>query len=66
MNSASKVSKVLKLHFKHGYSYGVIGLRLGMTRSRVAGLIHRHRAEQIAPRNPGGSDVGNKTVWAAQ
>ena len=67
MNTAAQVTKVLKLHFDHGYSYGVIGLRLGMTRSRVAGVIRRHRAnDATAPREPSSRDVGNKTMWAAQ
>ena len=54
MNTAAQVTNVLKLHFDHGYSYGVIGIRLGMTRCRVAGIVQRHRPEGLAaPRPPG-------------
>lgn len=39
----------IDLHFRKGWTYQKIGDSFGVSRSVVAGLIHRHRKSRISP-----------------
>lgn len=42
-NDPEIVEKIYNLHTKEGLSYKILGERFDMTRSRVAGIIARHK-----------------------
>lgn len=54
MNTIATINRAVELHFDKGLTYGLVAKELGLSRSAVAGIVHRNRKPgQVSPTAPG-------------